>query len=165
MKITLLFLYVIFMLVLSLFYFNQPSWRFTHAEWDVEDLAKAAEAYQKETGVCPSSTNWFMEFSGKGDLTDFFFYEGEATDPWKHEYVLLTNNGIPRVYSMGYDGMSSSLGEDTDDINSWSTSRGWRWHYLRGWNTRFAILAVLGTIVFVVLWRTTGKKLEQSPGG
>jgi len=87
-------------------------------------------------------------------------------DPWGRELRYRTLPGHPDrfgFYSLGKDGVTSSLGNDADDLNSWNTDHPWVSYYEKvernRRNTRHLwyglISLAAGTVAFLSFRRAT----------
>jgi type II secretion system protein G len=64
--------------------------------------------------------------------TPFIETECVPKDGWNNAFVYLVDPGLAEgfgIYSCGRDGVSSSHGNDRDDLNTWSRRRAWFSYY------------------------------------
>ncbi len=57
---------------------------------------------------------------------------GLPHDGWSHDYIYILDRNLPHgfgIYSCGRDGVTSSNGNDRDEINTWNVKTPWRTYY------------------------------------
>ena len=61
----------------------------------------------------------------------YFRRKNTPIDKWGNQFIYQYNKNdkVPKIYSLGSDGISSSDGNDIDDINSWDRRQKWRKYY------------------------------------
>ncbi len=80
-------------------------------------------------------------------------------DGWSHDFVYVLDPNLPRgfgIYSCGLDAITSSRGNDRDDLNTWNAQTPWRTYYRlsAAVTDRRAMLVIVGLIlaaVFLIL--------------
>lgn len=85
----------------------------------------------------------------------------KLVDPWGHPYAYLRGDGLPDgfgIYSMGPDGISSTQGNDSDDLNSWTSSAPDPHQEKKKWLMASAGACVLAIIIGFVLGMLFGRR-------
>jgi general secretion pathway protein G len=77
-------------------------------------------------------------------------------DGWNHDFVYVLNPNLPHgfgVYSCGQDGVTTSHGNDRDDINTWNAKTPWRIYYELppAIGDHCAMLVIIGLILAAVV--------------
>ena len=130
------------------------------AEMKIEMISAACASFEAFYGFLPPQTNWFAELTASTNALlnqkkIVFLNAKDIKDPWGRDLVCRIpgthHTGGADVYSLGEDGLSSSGGNDPDDINNWNSARPWS-HYYAGVHPRFQQLAlVAGPIVLLLV--------------
>jgi type II secretion system protein G len=77
-------------------------------------------------------------------------------DAWNNEFTYIRDPELAKgfgIYSCGQDGVSSSNGNDRDDLNTWSKGSPWLAYYRSPWrreNLRSTITMLIAIILLVV---------------
>jgi general secretion pathway protein G len=92
-------------------------------------------------------------------------------DGWSHDFIYVLDPNLPHgfgIYSCGQDGVTSSNGNDRDDINTWNVKTSWRTYYRLSamvTDRRLALVAValiLAAAGVVLVKRLTAKPRSNS---
>lgn len=91
---------------------------------ELTEIAKAVDAYRKDTGSLPPSLEALSQHSG-GQRSESWSpgIPGSLLDNWNAPYQYRLIPALPAgygIYSFGMDGVSDSEGNDPDDVNSWT---------------------------------------------
>jgi general secretion pathway protein G len=146
---------------------------------NLHQLHSSIRQFQLEYGRMPTDAEGLMvlvekppAWSEKEEWTQFL--EAMPRDRWGKELRYVT---MPKhkwgfgIYSTGADGMTSSGGNDLDDINSWDANKPWIAYYqgkrLRQWICTFvATIPVIGTALWLlILWRRSLAAMWRRKGG
>jgi hypothetical protein len=97
------------------------------------------------------------------------------TDGWGHEYGYVVDANLRGgfgIYSCGLDGITSSAGNDEDDINTWNHRRPWDNYYARLRRRRKAVELLTGLVpllvtvaVIALIVRAVERRRNISPDG
>lgn len=97
------------------------------------------------------------------------------TDAWGHDYVHVVDANLRAgfgIYSCGLDGITSSGGNDEDDINTWNHRRPWDDYYARLRRRRQAVELLTGLAPLIVtvaaialIVRAVERRRNISPDG
>jgi len=85
------------------------------------------KAFRNEYGRYPPRSNWYIELSGSSNAIintkRIAFIDATPLDAWGRPFNVtipgIHNTNSTDVYSLGKDGISTSNGNDLDDINNW----------------------------------------------
>ena len=110
------------------------------AETGIGSLRTALEAFEEDTGRCPTSSEGLAALLERPAMIPTNRWKGPywsknsvPLDPWERVYVYrcpaLKSTNRFDLYSLGLDGVSKTAGDDPDDINSWDRSHHWSNHY------------------------------------
>jgi hypothetical protein len=95
-------------------------------------------------------------------------------DAWGNEFAYLLDPELAEgfgIYSCGQDGVSSSNGNDRDDLNTWSEGSPWRAYYeaqMSRYNIRSNIICWTTILLWIagsaaVIWKAARSRRRPAP--
>lgn len=123
------------------------------AQMEIQVCRSVVELYQKQEGRLPTPEEGLKAIASMHGMP--------AVDPWGHPYAYLRGDGLPDgfgIYSMGPDGVSTTQGNDPDDLNSWNSGATDPQKEKKKWLMASAGACVLAIIVGFILGMIFGRR-------
>ena len=150
------------------------------AEMKIDMISAACASSEAFYGFLPPQTNWFTELTASTNALlnqkkIVFLNAKDIKDPWGRDLVCRIpgthHTAGADVYSLGWDGQSSSGGNDPDDINNWNSARPWSQYYANIHPSFQQVAFVAGPVVLLLVLyavfrnRTKTEQIAPPNGG
>ena len=137
----------------------------------IEGYSQDLKTYKEFVGVYPTNKEGLMALVTKYEEVDspkwrlpYLWRKNAPKDKWGNNFIYHydKNDKIPKIYSAGADGISSSDGNDEDDINSWDRKQKWRKYYYEKREEKENFIKLLNWLLIIPIIFINYKLLKLS---